>query len=251
LIGSDDKVGRGEGDVTETGKFNASYADVMASSTATDVITQGLDDTAPIGDTPFSSTHRDTKLTLYDNTKRSRGPKRNPMAAMDAGTPLTPRTRLILGIGPDPSTPTVATETPNTLFGSMEPTSPVEGSPTRDVSGWQLQDQVTQLQADLLAAKHRAEKSERFSQEAKEETGNLRHLVGVLETQVKAMQVRGVGAASHSPGLGSGVGGGGVVVTDPVNSPASIGITVLDVLGLMWLVTLIQGLMGGGQPKRD
>lgn len=182
----------------------------------------------------------------------------NPMAMMDAQTPLTPRTRLILGIGPDPSTPTLATELPNALFGSMEPEPVSPNSPSKGVVGmstgggesmaspnWEMQDQINTLQAELMLQKRHAQESTRQAEEAKHETANLRQLVTVLEGQMRAIQASGGGG-------GGGASGGGPTLGHSYSAPGSaqidtsnIGLTILDVLGLLWLVEFIQSFTSG------
>jgi len=141
----DDKAGLQE--VSSAGAYPASYSDVMNESAETDIIQSDN----------FYAKDNVAKTPLIPSTPEGMTPlsrrRFNPMAMMDAQTPLTPRTRLILGIGPDPSTPTLATELPNALFGSMEPASPM-GSPTSPprtqvVEGspsWEMQDQINTLQ---------------------------------------------------------------------------------------------------------
>jgi hypothetical protein len=258
----DDKVGGRE--VSVDGAFPSTYAHVMSSSTATDIITDGLDDKAqvrhphrplPLLQTslaarkchfPPSASLQVAKTPLVPTPKLNATPKRrfNPMASMDAQTPLTPRTRLILGIGPDPNTPTVATELPNALFGSMEPGSPI-GSEHPEALGGDpgrlgMQDQVHALQADLLMQKHKAEAAARHAEEAKHETAQLRDLISTMQAQMQGMHAGG-GASSSA-----------VFVPSSASSqepPGNIGLIILDVLGLLWLVAFFQGLSGGQQAE--
>jgi hypothetical protein len=102
-----------------------------------------------------------------------------------------------------------------------------------------VEDQVQALHADLLLQKHKAEAAARQAEEAKNETAQLRELVSQMQAQMQGM--RAGGGAPSSPGA---------FVAGPVGfqeSPSNIGLTILDVLGLMWLVAWFQGL-SGGQP---
>ena len=136
-------------------------------------------------------------------------------------------------------------EQPNALYGSMEPGSPLMGSPLSpdkatgangDTSSWAMQDQILALQTELLTQRRRAEDSNRQVEEAKSETQNLRSVVSVLEDQMRAIQGghRGPAAPMSPAGADSGAA-----------SSRGIGLTILDVLGLMWLVHMFQSFAGG------
>jgi len=239
----DDKVGNQQESID--GMYPASYQQVMSSSTATDLIADDIDQETHFAPTPLVPVH-----DAYSTPKTQR---RMPMSAMDDATPLTPRTRLILGIGPDPHTPVVATELPNALYGSCEPNSP-QGSPVRPLSPdraasllsesekekpWVMKDQMKVMQVDLLTQQKHAEDSVRQVEEAKRETENLRNLVSSLEGQLKTLQA-GVMASSRSQ---MQVGAPEAINRSPVTSEGA-GVMVLDVLGLLWLYNLIQGWLG-------
>jgi len=233
----DEKVGGRQPNVE--GAYPATYEQVMSSSTATDIIAEGIDDNQQTAPTPL------VNIPSPAPALTPKHPRMTPMALMDEGTPLTPRTRLILGIGPDPDTPVIAMEQPNALYGSMEPGSPLMGSPLSpdkatgangDTSSWAMQDQILALQTELLTQRRRAEDSNRQVEEAKSETQNLRSVVSVLEDQMRAIQGghRGPAAPMSPAGADSGAA-----------SSRGIGLTILDVLGLMWLVHMFQSFAGG------
>jgi len=93
----------------------------------------------------------------------------------------------------------------------------------------------------MLQKKH-AQDSARQAEEAKSETANLRQLVTVLEGQMRSIQASGgVARGGNAAPLGQSYSAPGAVQIDTSN----IGLTILDVLGLLWLVELIQSFTSG------
>jgi len=166
----------------------------------------------------------------------------SPMQQMDACTPLSPRTRLFLGIV-DPEDSFVSS-TPNELFGShvmddaSSPDHPVKRSlkfgemAAPQVSGrasqQSLPEQLSSLQIQLEQQKARADDAATQAAQANAETQALRAVVTTLQSQINGLPE----------------GGRGAIATSAPAAPNNPGMLILDVLGVLWLKDAVQGVLG-------
>eukprot|EP00658_Telonema_sp_P-2_P024553 TRINITY_DN19870_c0_g1_i1.p1 TRINITY_DN19870_c0_g1~~TRINITY_DN19870_c0_g1_i1.p1 ORF type:complete len:580 (+),score=164.77 TRINITY_DN19870_c0_g1_i1:156-1895(+) len=171
----------------------------------------------------------------------ARARKPTPMQRMDESTPLSPRTRLKIGISDDPND-SVVSSTPNELFGSKM--SPCLSSPDlhlqrrslafgeMDVSPSSravVTDQIRVLQAELEEQRVRADQAVAQAAQADAEREALRAAIRKMETQISALN-RGPSQAGDASG--------GVSAEVEAAHP---GMMILDVLGVLWLRDMVMG----------